>query len=363
MSAQNLFAKLSGTPAQILVILGLGVTLFVPAWRHYREAGVLKAQARFDQAVQMVKLDVEDFKKGQLTELKSLNENTTLSPQTRQEKVDQLRAAATAKMEELQKTYDDMPLKRAWLAAQSRAIDTRWPDLAGWIGRVMLLLGLLALTVQSDGMRQKSYLIVLLVALLASVASMSPDLSLASLGQMGGGTTNTPSASVPSISQEVSQETAKLLENLPIFVPAEAPMVQPQEPGVTGGVPGGVVGGVLGGVVSTPAPPPPPAREIPKAPMRVRMGGNAVQSGLIHRVNPVYPPLAKAARIQGTVVLEVSISKQGAVENVSVLRGHPLLIQAAIDAVKQWQYMPILLNGEPTEVVTTVTVNFTLTGG
>ena len=79
-------------------------------------------------------------------------------------------------------------------------------------------------------------------------------------------------------------------------------------------------------------------------------------------MKPPYPPLVKQARIQGTVVLEAVISKQGSVENLRVISGHPLLIQAALDAVKQWKYKPTLLNGEPVEVVTTVTVNFNLSG-
>jgi protein TonB len=72
----------------------------------------------------------------------------------------------------------------------------------------------------------------------------------------------------------------------------------------------------------------------------------------------VYPPLAKQARIQGVVLLEAVISKDGAIDNLRVISGHPLLTQAAIDAVKQWRYKPTLLNGEPVEVVTTITVNF-----
>ena len=78
----------------------------------------------------------------------------------------------------------------------------------------------------------------------------------------------------------------------------------------------------------------------------------------IVKVQPAYPPLAKQARIQGVVILEAIIGKDGAVTEVKVISGHPLLQQAAIDAVSQWKYKPTLLNGEPVEVVTTVTVNF-----
>ena len=93
-------------------------------------------------------------------------------------------------------------------------------------------------------------------------------------------------------------------------------------------------------------------------PIRVRVGGNVVASNLIQRVDPVYPDSAKDARIQGVVVLEAEISKEGKVENLRVITGHPLLIQAAIDAVKQWEYRPIMLNGAAVDVVTTVSVNF-----
>ena len=105
-------------------------------------------------------------------------------------------------------------------------------------------------------------------------------------------------------------------------------------------------------LVALPPPPPPPP------PQRVRVGGNVQAANLLSQVKPVYPPLAKQARIQGVVVLEAIISKEGTIDNLKVITGHPLLIQAAIDAVKQWKYKPTQLNGEPVEVVTTITVNF-----
>ena len=79
---------------------------------------------------------------------------------------------------------------------------------------------------------------------------------------------------------------------------------------------------------------------------------------ILVQTKPVYPPLAKQARIQGVVILEAVIGKDGSVNEIKVISGHPLLQQAAIDAVSQWKYKPTLLNGEPVEVVTTVTVNF-----
>jgi TonB family protein len=96
---------------------------------------------------------------------------------------------------------------------------------------------------------------------------------------------------------------------------------------------------------------------------RVRVGANVTGANLISQVPPVYPEVAKQARIQGVVVLEVEITKEGSVDNVRVLSGHPLLTQPALDAVKQWRYKPTLLNNEPVPVVTTVMVNFPFPDG
>jgi len=86
------------------------------------------------------------------------------------------------------------------------------------------------------------------------------------------------------------------------------------------------------------------------------------EGDLIHKIQPTYPALARSARIQGIVVLQAVISKQGTIENVTVLTGHPLLIPAAIAAVRQWRYRPYILNNEPVEVETQITVNFSLAG-
>jgi protein TonB len=123
--------------------------------------------------------------------------------------------------------------------------------------------------------------------------------------------------------------------------------------GVEGGVPGGVVGGVVGGLPQ--APPPPPA---PTAPVRV--GGNIKQPTKTRDQKPVYPPIAQSARVQGVVIIEAVIGPDGRVKEAKVLRSIPLLDQAALDAVKQWQFTPTLLNGVPVPVIMTVTVNFTL---
>jgi len=129
--------------------------------------------------------------------------------------------------------------------------------------------------------------------------------------------------------------------------------------GVPGGIPGGQMGGVIGGIISsTPV-------AVPKVatPQRVRVSLGVSQGLLVKRVQPNYPPLARQARIQGTVLLQAEISKDGTIENLRLISGHPMLAPAAIEAVKQWRYRPYMLNGEPVAVETQVQVNFTLSGG
>ena len=127
--------------------------------------------------------------------------------------------------------------------------------------------------------------------------------------------------------------------------------------GVPGGVAGGSIGGVLGGVMGGmgAAPPPPKVTQ-----SRIKQGGNVQAAKLINRVTPNYPPLARQTRISGTVRLHAIIGKDGSVQSLTLESGHPLLVQAALDAVKQWRYQPTLLNGVPVEVDTTIDVIFTL---
>ena len=142
--------------------------------------------------------------------------------------------------------------------------------------------------------------------------------------------------------------------------------------GVVGGVPGGSVGGQLGGVLggiitaaasnAPPPPPPPPPVKKKAPPKRIRVGGNVAKARLTRQVRPQYPPLARQARIQGTVKLSAVIAKDGSIQKLEVMSGHPLLVPAALAAVKQWRYRPTLLNGEAVEVLTNIDVNFTLSG-
>jgi protein TonB len=123
--------------------------------------------------------------------------------------------------------------------------------------------------------------------------------------------------------------------------------------GVAGGSMGGVIGGVIGGIGGAP-PPPRPAQQ------RIRQGGSVQAALLVNKVTPVYPPLARQTRISGTVRLHAIISKNGSIQSLEVISGHPLLVRAAMDAVQQWRYKPTLLNGEPVEVDTTIDVIFSL---
>jgi len=126
-----------------------------------------------------------------------------------------------------------------------------------------------------------------------------------------------------------------------------------------GGVPGGQTGGVVGGIVSST----PVAVPRDAAPQCVLVAQGISQGLLLSRVQPEYPPLARQARIQGTVVLRALIGKDGSIEELTLVSGHPMLVPAAIAAVKQFKYKPYLLNGEPVEVETEVHVNFALSGG
>ena len=127
--------------------------------------------------------------------------------------------------------------------------------------------------------------------------------------------------------------------------------------GVVGGVPGGQSGGVIGSLISAAnhSSSTPKAEEIPKR-LVVTQG---VSLGMLQsQIEPVYPMIARRARVQGRVTLRAVISAQGTVESLQVIDGHPMLVSSALDAVKQWHYRPYMLSGQPVEVETTVFVNF-----
>ncbi|MGC2696216.1 MAG: energy transducer TonB [Candidatus Angelobacter sp.] len=116
----------------------------------------------------------------------------------------------------------------------------------------------------------------------------------------------------------------------------------------------------FGAQSSSPSPTstPTPAAESPKRPQKIRVSSGVAEGLLLHKVDPKYPREAKKEHIQGTVLLEITIDRQGNVANMKVVQGDPTLADAAMDAVKQWKYKPYILNGEPIEVETVVRIIF-----
>jgi len=160
--------------------------------------------------------------------------------------------------------------------------------------------------------------------------------------------------------------------NIKIPIRVHTPQEAPSSPvdtagGIVGGVTGGVVGGIPGGVLSellrSSGTTPVLASMATPAPKRIRVPGPMVEANLIYDVAPKYPPEAGRARIEGTVVLAAVIGKDGTVQDVRVQSGLWVLAQAAIEAVKQWRYRPYLLNGQPVEVDSQITINFNLSRG
>jgi len=98
----------------------------------------------------------------------------------------------------------------------------------------------------------------------------------------------------------------------------------------------------------------------PQAPSAIRVGGNVAAANILQKVQPQYPSLAREARIQGTVRFQVTIGQDGRIQNLQLVSGHPLLVQAAQEALTQWTYKPTLLNGNPVQVITAVDINFSL---
>jgi protein TonB len=156
----------------------------------------------------------------------------------------------------------------------------------------------------------------------------------------------------------------------PTEIPAEIAMIIDDEPAARnvslGSTRSGSISEALGNIFKEPEaaaaplpPPPPPPPALPPSPP-VRVGGSVIQANAIYRPAPAYPPLARTARIQGVVVLEAVINREGVIDTLRVVTGPPLLIQAALDGVRTWRYRPTLLNGEAVEVLTTITVSFSL---
>lgn len=167
----------------------------------------------------------------------------------------------------------------------------------------------------------------------------------------------------PEAFNDALRQPRQMPDRAAILVEAEAPAFA-VGPSIPGAEEGGVENGVISGLIrSTPvAPPQPPAPAAKPAPP---VGPIAVSSGvqaakIIKRVVPVYPPLARTAGISGVVRLQAIIAADGSIAELNVISGHPMLIAAAVNAVKQWQYRPTVLSGKPVPVNTQIDVNFTL---
>jgi protein TonB len=178
-----------------------------------------------------------------------------------------------------------------------------------------------------------------------------------------------PTAPAPPHTVVASVSRAAAMQNaftVPTEIPIHIAMIHDADaahPPQIGTSPNGVVGALpvdgasrVTQILRTTEPPTPRLNV-----QRVRVSSGVAQGLLIRQVNPVYPPLAKTARVEGRVILQATIGKDGTVENLHLISGHPMLAPAAIDAVRQWRYKPYYLNSEPIEVETTITVNFTLT--
>jgi len=171
-----------------------------------------------------------------------------------------------------------------------------------------------------------------------------------------------------SVSRSTSRSTpTNIRVSGAVYKTQEAPPSPPVDTagGLVGGVPGGVIDGIPGGVLSEVlrSTGSAPVLATTPAPKRIRVPAQMAEANLVYDVAPKYPAEAGRARIEGTVVLLAVIGKDGTVEDVRVEKGLPVLAQAAIEAVKKWRYRPYLLNGEPVEVDSQITINFTLSKG
>jgi len=182
-----------------------------------------------------------------------------------------------------------------------------------------------------------------------------------------------PPAAAPQKAQPVKPKVEPKSQrlNAAMAAPVDAPKAIAPEPpldfarelvagGVEGGMVGGIPGGIVGGIPSMPPLPPPPAPAPPAPAKPVRVGGDIDPPTLLHRVNPVYPQIAISAKKEGIVILEATVGADGGVDHVRVLRSEPLLDNAAVEAVKQWRYSPLQLNGRAQPFILTVTVSFNL---
>jgi protein TonB len=167
-------------------------------------------------------------------------------------------------------------------------------------------------------------------------------------------------AAAPSNPAAITLRTpARIPSSIPAAGDDGEPTVGQSGPYIPGALGPGSPDGVLNSLGKVPRPIMPSAPVTVAPPVRI---SHMNEGDLVRKILPVYPVLARNARVQGQVVLQAVISKQGGIENLKVLSGHPLLVPAAKEAVRQWRYRPYVLNNEPVEVETQITVTFSLGG-
>jgi protein TonB len=181
-----------------------------------------------------------------------------------------------------------------------------------------------------------------------------------------------PPPAPPAVAQVVKIAQTDVLNTgqlrTPTRIPRKVEMIREEEApppavsagvigGIPGGIPGGQLGGVIGGIISSSAS---STAVIPRIEpvKRIRISQGVTQGMVISKIEPTYPKLALNARVTGVVLVKAIISREGTITELQVVKGHPILVPAAIEAVKQWRYRPYLLNGAPVEVETYITVTF-----
>jgi periplasmic protein TonB len=237
-----------------------------------------------------------------------------------------------------------------------------WTTMAGFAGQALMLsAAVLAPLVAPDALPRPQSL----VTLLYPAAPVAPPPAAAP---------EAPAAPRPT-RQAIEIQAGRLLApaaipDRPVLI-EEPPLTAAEMGGAPGGVPGGIEGGLPGGVLHglpaivarqvappAPAPAPPPAAVRPAAPARIKVGGNVQQARILHQAIPVYPALARQARVSGIVELVGIVGTDGRIRQLQLVSGHPLLVAAALEAVRQWVYRPTYLNGDPVEVIAPITVHF-----
>lgn len=223
-------------------------------------------------------------------------------------------------------------------------------------------------TVMVSASAQALLLCVLILVPLVHPEALSPRLTLTAVLLTPPPPPPAVAAALPRTARPIEHSFTPSKVIAPAAVPKKVALVEDDPPpviggpGVAGGIPGGQVGGVLGGIIGgalSPALPPAPPKEGPKV---VQLGGQLEQAKLVRYVEPTYPALARATRMEGVVLLRAVIGEDGTVRSLKVVSGPALLIQSAVEAVKQWRYQPTLLNGEPCQVDTEITVSFHMRG-